>query len=138
MRSKRLSLTDQQAVRRKDFVPEVATSTTQQRTHASRLLSLKPEIVSIRENLAKVAVLTLVEGFINESNFLKVALSIINKTLAGPILPLNEDSFLILLACREEVKDVCKIGSFKVATKDGPCTLKLPPWSAAIRVLQRN
>lgn len=61
-----------------------------------------------------------------------MAPSVINKSLAGLITLLNEVAFLILLACREDVKEVYKLGSFKVATKDGPCTLKISPWLAEI------
>lgn len=101
-------------------------------SHASLSISLTPAIEKLREDLAKVAVLSLVEGYVNESSVLEVAPTIINSTLAGPITPLNDCSFLIPLANREEVREVCKLGSFKVATKDGPCTLKLSPWSAEI------
>lgn len=41
--------------------------------------------------------------------------------------------FLVPLKNREEVKEVCKLGQFKAATKDGPYTLKLSPWFAEIR-----
>lgn len=87
-------------------------------------LSLSPKIENIREDLSKVAFLSLIEGFVNESSVLEVAPTIINKVLAGLIIPLDDCCFLVLLFSREEVKDVCKLDCFKVATKDGSCTLK--------------
>lgn len=90
-----------------------------------------------RKDLAKVVVLSLEERFVNESNLLVVIPSIINRPHVGPITPLNECTFWILLASREEVKDVCKMGSFKAVTKDGPCTLKLSPWSADLGTDER-
>lgn len=101
-------------------------------THVSLSLPLTPEIEKIRGDLFRVAVLSLVEGFINEASVLEVAPTIINKSLAGPITPLNDCCFLVPLANREEVKEVCRFGTAKVATKDGPCTLRISPWSAEI------
>lgn len=76
--------------------------------------------------------LTLVDGAVNEASIIEMAPSIVNKPLAGPITPLNETAFLVPLASREEMKEVCKLGSFKVITKDGPCTMTMAPWSAEI------
>lgn len=101
-------------------------------SHASLSIPLTPAIEKLREDLAKVVVLSLVEGYVNESSVLEVAPFIINTTLAGPITTLNDCSFLVPLANRDEVREVCKLDSLKVATKDGPCTLKLSPWSAEI------
>lgn len=97
---------------------------------ASISLSLSPEIAKVRNDLAKVAVLSIVEGYVNETSVLEVVPTVLNCMLAGPITPLNECSFLVPLGSRDEVKTVCKLGSFKVATKDGPCTLNIAPWSA--------
>lgn len=83
-----------------------------------------------REELGKVAILSVVFGYVNEASVLEVAPSIINKQLAGPLTPLNEDSFLVPLVSRKEVKEVYKLGAFSATTKDGPCTLQLAPWSA--------
>lgn len=79
-----------------------------------------------------MAILSLVDGFVNNFSGLEVAPTIINRTLVGPITPLNECTSVVPLASREEIKEVYKLDSFKVATKDGPCTLKLSPWSAEI------
>lgn len=44
----------------------------------------------------------MISGYVNEASVLDIALSIINKQLAGPLTPLNEDySFLVPLANRE-------------------------------------
>lgn len=101
-------------------------------TCASLSLSLTPETEKIRDELTKVAVLSIIDGFVNEGSVLEVAPTIINRPLAGPITPLSECTFLVILASREEAKEVCKLVSFKVATKDGPCTLKLAPWTAEL------
>lgn len=98
---------------------------------------LTPEIENLRDELAKVAVLSLVEGFANEPSILEEAPSFINRTLAGPLTPLNGCSYLVPLTSRKEVREVCKLGTFKVATKDGPCTLKITPWSAEIGAISR-
>lgn len=95
-------------------------------------LPLTPEMASTREELAKIAVLSLVSGYVNECSILEIVPSIINLKLAGPITPLNECSFLVPLANREEVKEVSKMGTFAANTKDGPCTLRIAPWSAEL------
>lgn len=48
-------------------------------------LPLSPEVSDIWEELAKVAVLSLVDGFVNESIILEVMPSIINLDLLEPI-----------------------------------------------------
>lgn len=106
-------------------------------SRASLSISLSPEMAELRKDLAKVVVLSLEERFVNESNLLVFIPSIINRPHVGQITPLNECTFWILLASREEVKDVCKMGSFKAVTKDGPCTLKLSPWSADLGTDER-
>lgn len=95
-------------------------------------LVLSLEINVTRDELAKVAVLTVVSGYVNVHSVLEVAPTLINRQLAGPITPLNEDAFLVPLASRDEVKEVCKLGTFSVATKDGPCTLRLAPWTTEL------
>lgn len=47
-------------------------------------------------------------------------------------MPMNECTFLVLLAKMEEVKEIYKMSTFKVDTKDGPCSLKVAPWSAEL------
>ncbi|KAH7657856.1 Zinc finger CCHC-type protein [Dioscorea alata] len=116
---------------------DMPTKVQQWPSRVSISLSLTPEIEKAREELAKVAVLSVVEGFVNDNSVLEIAPSIINMRMASPITPLNDNSFLVPLASRDEVKDVYKIGSFRVATKDGPCTLMLAPWSAEIGVTGR-
>lgn len=91
----------------------------------------------LREELAKVAVLSLEEGFVNEANLLAVMPSIINKELASPITPLYDCTFLLPLRSREEVKELCKLGKFKVKTKDGPCIVMISPWSAELGTVGR-
>lgn len=66
-----------------------------------------------------MVVLSLVDVFVNESSVLEIAPTIINHSLAGPITPLNEYTFLVPLASREEVKEVCKVGTSRVMMKDG-------------------
>lgn len=131
MLSKKLNLNEQLEVHRgEEFQQQVQMLPSDlQPTHASLLLSLTPEIDKIQEDLAKVVVLSLVDGFVNEASVLEVAPTIINMALAGLISPLNDCSFLVPLASREKIKEVCKLDNFKVATKDSPCTLKLAPWS---------
>lgn len=93
---------------------------------------MSPEITATLEELGRVVILSLVSDFVNEASILDIAPSLINTSLAGPITPLNECSYLEPLASRSEVKEVCKLGTFKATTKDGPCMLKLAPWSAEL------
>lgn len=95
-------------------------------------LSLSPETAELREELSKVTVLSLVGRFVNDSSVIDIIPSIINRPLAGPVTPLNDFSLLLPLKSRKEVKEICKQGTFKVMMKDGPCTLKLAPWSAEL------
>lgn len=60
--------------------------------------------------------------------------AVINRVLVGPITLLNECIFLVPLASREEVKEVRKLRSFRVETKDGPYTLNLARWLVEIGV----
>lgn len=79
-----------------------------------------------------MAILSIVEGDVNESSVLEVAPALINWTLAGPITPLNEYNFMVPLKSRAEVKEICKLGTFKALTKDSICSLHLAPWSAEL------
>lgn len=101
-------------------------------SHTSLSIALTQETEKIWDELAKVAVLSLVDGHVNDTSVLEVAPTIITMALAGPIMPLNDCSFLVPLANRDEVRKVCKLSTFKFSTKDGPCTLKMVPWSAEI------
>lgn len=81
----------------------------------------------MREELAKVAIVSIIAGFINEKSVIEVLPSIINHQLASPIRLVNDCTFLVLVANREEVKEICKLDIMKVSTKDGGCTLKVTP-----------
>lgn len=104
----------------------------QQLSRASLSIPLYPEAMELREDLAKVAVLSLEEGFVNESNLLALIPSVINKELAGHIMPVNKCNFLLPLKSRDEVKDLYKLGNFTVMTKGGPCKVMLSSWSAEL------
>lgn len=88
--------------------------------HVALSLPLSPEVSDICEELVKVTVLSLMNSFVNESSILEVMPSIINLALLRPITPLNNCMFLVPWTNREEVKEVCKLGQFKVVTKDDP------------------
>lgn len=103
-----------------------------QPSRTSLSLSLSPESYELRKELAKVAVLSIVGGHVNEVSMLGVIPSIINAKLAGPVMPLNETFFLIPFSSQEEVQEVVKLGKFDVVTKDGPCRLNLAHWTVEI------
>lgn len=127
-RSKKLSSNEEDATQRGSSKPvqlQVPQPVVPEVGHVSRAsiaISLTPEIEKLRDELAKVAVLSLVEGFVNESIILEVAPSIINRALARPLTPLSDCSYLIPLTSKEEVREVCMLDTFKVATKDD-CSL---------------
>lgn len=56
-------------------------------------LPLSPEVTVSQEELDKVVVLLIVDGHVNESSVLEVALALINRQLVGPITPINECHF---------------------------------------------
>lgn len=58
--------------------------------------------------------LSLIDGFVNDSSILEVAPSIFNIPFAKPITQLNECAFLVPLKSREEVTEVCKMGTFEI------------------------
>lgn len=95
-------------------------------------IALTLDSEKLREELARVAVLSLVEGVVNESNLLAVLPSILNKELAGPITPLNDCFFLLPVKSREEVKELYKLGSFVASRK-----LSILPWSAELGAARR-
>lgn len=88
-------------------------------------LSLSPESFELWEELAKVEVLSIVDGYVNKASVLEIIPSIVNAKLVGPIMPITDSSFLISYASKAEVRVVVKSGMFKVVTKDGPYLLKL-------------
>lgn len=85
-----------------------------------------------------MVVLSLIEGFVNDSNLLTVLPSIINRELTGPITPLNDCAFLLPMKSREEVKDLCRLGTFAASTEDSPCKLQVSPWSAEMGAVGRK
>ncbi|KAH7659259.1 Zinc finger CCHC-type protein [Dioscorea alata] len=100
--------------------------------HVSLSLSLSPEISTVREELAKVVIVSVELGFVNESSVVEVIPSIINQPLAGPLTPINEFTFLAPLPSRADVKEICKMGTCAAMTKDGQCSLKFAPWSVEL------
>ncbi|XP_039138075.1 uncharacterized protein LOC120275526 [Dioscorea cayenensis subsp. rotundata] len=99
---------------------------------ASLSLSISPESYELREELAKVAVLSLVGGNVNEGSVLEILPSILNTKMAGPAVPLNENSFLLPFENRDVVREVVKLGSFDAMTRDGKCRLNLAHWTAEL------
>lgn len=95
-------------------------------------LPVLPEVATTREELEKVAILSIVDGAVNESSVMDVVPAVLNIQLAGPITPFNECDFVVPLKSRAEVKEICKMGTFKASTKDGVCSLRLAPWSAEL------
>lgn len=73
--------------------------------------------------MANVAIFSVVDGYVNDNSVLEVAPALINLPLAGPITLVNECTFLVLLASRAEVREVCKLGTLKALMKDGICSL---------------
>lgn len=93
VRSKKLTSNNLPALPREEPIQVNVATTNHQPSRLSLSLSHTPEIEKIREDLAKVVILTFIEGFVNGSSILEVAPTIINRSLAGPITPLNECSF---------------------------------------------
>lgn len=100
-------------------------------------ISLSPKLEELRDDLAKVAVLSLEAGHVNEFCLIEVIPSLINKDLAGPITPINDDTYFLPTGCREDVNELCKLGSFTASTSDGPCKLKIAPWSVELGSMGR-
>lgn len=111
---------------------------TQKATHASFLLSLSPEITALHEVLAKVAVLTVCLCFMTDNMLERVFLNVIKLSIAGSLMPVNDNMFLVPLTSREDVEEICKMGSFKISTKEGDCSLKLAPWSTELGAYRRT
>lgn len=100
-------------------------------------LSLSPESYDLREELAKIVVLSIVGAFVNEESVLEIIPSIINAEQVGSIVPLNELFFLLPFDNREEVREIVKLGMFEARTKDGMYKLNLAYWTAEIGALGR-
>lgn len=79
----------------------------------------------------------LTSGYVTVSALEEIIPSIINCTIAGPLTPLNDASYLIPLISRAEVKDACKLDAVTFATKDGRCSARLAPWSAELGAVDR-
>lgn len=92
-------------------------------TSASLSISFTPKSYELREELAKIAVLSVVSGYVNEGSVLDVIPSILSTKLAGPPVPLNEAAFLLPFENRNKVREVVKLGTFDAMTKDGKCKL---------------
>lgn len=104
---------------------------------SSLSLPLISEITTVREELSKVAVLTLLSGYITDSALGEVLPSIINCSLAGSLTAVNDISYLVPLSSRAEVKEVCMLDVVTLATKDGRCTARIAPWSAEMGATDR-
>lgn len=75
-------------------------------SRAAISIPLSSKIASNREELSKVAILSIVTGFVNVKSILELAHSLINHPLAGLITLMNDCHFLVPLASREVVKEV--------------------------------
>lgn len=95
-------------------------------------LSLSSEILNIRVELVKVTVMPVISGFVNEKSMLEVISSIVNYSIANSITSVNDYTFLVPLASIAEVKEVCKMDTMKISTKDRECILKTAPWTAEL------
>lgn len=84
-----------------------------------------------------MAVLTILSGYVTDRALEEIVPTIINCTLAGPLTPVNDVSYLIPLSCREKVKEVCKLDKLTFTTKDGRCAARIAPWSAEMGAVDR-
>lgn len=88
MRSKRMQSSDSLSSLVKPFVSVTASVPAKHPQlsiiQASVSLSLSSEVTSLREELAKVAVVSIIDGFVNIKSVIEV-LPIINTPLPGPI-----------------------------------------------------
>lgn len=114
--------------------PEIRPQTA---SHSSLSLPLTQEIVTVREELALVVVVTILSGYVSDVGLGEVLPSVINRSLAGPLTPLNDKMYLVPLASRAEVNEVSKLDVVQFTTKDGSCSAKLAPWSAEIGAVDR-
>lgn len=100
-------------------------------------LPLSPEIAVVREELAKVAIRTILSGFVMDASLEEVLPMVINFSLAGPLTPLNDNTYLVPLLSRAEAKEVCKMREVQFRIKEGLCSAKLEPWSAELGAIDR-
>lgn len=91
----------------------------------------------MREELAMVVVVTILSGYVTDATLNEVIPYVINRTLAGPLIPLNDNTYLVPLTSRAEVKDVCKLDEVSFSKKDGICVARLAPWSAELGAVSR-
>lgn len=73
-----------------------------------------------------------ISGFVNEKSMLEVISSIVNCSIANSITSVNDYTFLVSLASKAEVKEVCKMDTMKISTKDREYMLKAAPWTAEL------
>lgn len=63
--------------------------------------------------------------------------SVINHALAGLLTPLNDNTYLVPMSSKADVKEACKLDEAKLSTKDGICSARFAPWSAELGVVNR-
>lgn len=100
-------------------------------------LPLTPEITAVREELALVVVVTIISGYVTDLALDEVLPSIINRSLAGPLTPVNDNTYLVPLSCRADVKEVSKMEVMQFSTKDGVCSAKFAPWTVELGAVER-
>lgn len=100
-------------------------------------LSLTPKITAARENLSSVLVVTILSGYVTDAALEDVLPSVINCSLAGPLTPVNDNTYLAPLSYRADVKEASKLDVTNFSTKDGVCSVKFAPWSAELGSLER-
>lgn len=69
-------------------------------SHSSLSLPLIPEIAAVREELALVVVVTILSGYVSDAGLVEVLPTVINRSLARPLTPLNDNMYLVSLASR--------------------------------------
>lgn len=67
-------------------------------SRASVSISLSLAIAKLREELANVAMISLIDGFVNDSSIIEIIPTIIGCKLAGSVTPFNNCNFLVPLA----------------------------------------
>lgn len=101
-------------------------------------LPIPPEADEIRDDLENVGILSLRKGQISKGVICDALSSVLNIPLSGPITPINDDSYPIPLASKEEVKKACSLGIFELSSKQGLCSMSVAPWSAEMGALGKD
>lgn len=104
-------------------------------THVKLSIPILPEASDIRNNLEIVGILSIRKGQISEGVFFDAIPSVLNFPLSGPITLVNDDVFLLSMASKEEVKATCNLGTFKLSSKQGLCSLSISPWTIELGAL---